>query len=91
LPTRHCAATTIVVQQASVTGGSPTVATVLLKNCGVGAVSGSGASGLSGAVGTAGHTKASPVTNQQPGESMKQLLDVANTLTPQELHDFEMR
>jgi hypothetical protein len=96
LPARHSAATTIVVQQASVTGGSPTVATVLLKNCSVSAVSGSGASGAVGAVGTAGHTsgdltKASPVSNQQREESMKQLLDVANTLTLQELHDFEMR
>jgi Rad/Gem-related GTP binding protein 1 len=31
------------------------------------------------------------VTKQQREENMKQLLDVANTLTLQELHDFEMR
>ncbi|KAJ9580308.1 hypothetical protein L9F63_004024, partial [Diploptera punctata] len=70
LPSRQTTATTIVVQQPSVTGGSPTIATVLLKNCG-GASAG--------------------VTDKQREENMKQLLDVANTLTLQELHDFEMK
>ncbi|XP_023703119.2 mucin-5AC isoform X2 [Cryptotermes secundus] len=97
LPTRHSAATTIVVQQPSVTGGSPTIATVLLKNCSASAGSGGGSGGvLSGAAATAAQTsgdstKALSVTKQQREENMKQLLDVANTLTLQELHDFEMR
>jgi hypothetical protein len=101
LPTRHSAATTIVVQQASVTGGSPTVATVLLKNCSAsgGGGSGGGAGVSGGGVGAGGtaaqasgdSTKALTVTKQQREENMKQLLDVANTLTLQELHDFEMR
>jgi hypothetical protein len=99
LPTRHSTATTIVVQQPSVTGGSPTIATVLLKKCS-GSAGGGGGGGVSGAgVGAAGtaaqasgdSTKALSVTKQQREENMKQLLDVANTLTLQELHDFEMR
>lgn len=89
LPARHTAATTIVVQQPSVSGGGPTIATVLLKNC-------SGVSGVSGAAvasvaQAADSTKTLTVTKQQREENMKQLLDVANTLTLQELHDFEMR
>ena len=79
LPTRQPTATTIVVQQPSITGGSPTIATVLLKNC-----SASGGAGVSGVV-------TDQVTKQQREENMKQLLDVANTLTLQELHDFEMK
>ncbi|XP_069687421.1 uncharacterized protein [Periplaneta americana] len=84
LPSRQTA-TTIVVQQPSVTGGSPTIATVLLKNCS--GASGSGVSGVGGAVAQ----DSGKVTKQQREENMKQLLDVANTLTLQELHDFEMK
>jgi Rad/Gem-related GTP binding protein 1 len=87
LPTRQTA-TTIVVQQPSVTRGSPTVATLLLKNCSA-SVSGVG---TAGSVPQAGDpTKTLSVTKQEREENMKQLLDVANTLTLQELHDFEMR
>jgi hypothetical protein len=68
---------------------------VLLKNCSASAGSGSGG-GVSGAAATAAQasgdsTKALSVTKQQREENMKQLLDVANTLTLQELHDFEMK
>ena len=90
LPTRQTAATTIVVQQPSLSGGSPTIATVLLKNCGTGGSGGAGVSGV--CVGQTGESSgASAVSKQQREENMKQLLDVANTLTLQELHDFEMR
>jgi len=90
LPTRQTTATTIVVQQPSLSGGSPTIATVLLKNCGAGGSGGAGVSGV--CVGQTGESSgASAVSKQQREENMKQLLDVANTLTLQELHDFEMR
>jgi Rad/Gem-related GTP binding protein 1 len=85
LPMRHPAATTIVVQQPSVAGGSPTIATVLLKNCSAGCSAGDRS------VGAGDSAKSVSVTKQQREESMKQLLDVANTLTLQELHDFEMK
>ncbi|XP_021921879.1 mucin-5AC-like isoform X2 [Zootermopsis nevadensis] len=87
LPMRHPTATTIVVQQPSVTGGSPTIATVLLKNCGA-----SSGVGVTTAVTQSGDSaKTVSVTKLQREENMKQLLDVANTLTLQELHDFEMK
>jgi hypothetical protein len=100
LPSRQTA-TTIVVQQPSLSGGSPTIATVLLKNCGAGGGGGGGSSGGGGGggagvsgvgVGQTGETSSTlAVSKQQREENMKQLLDVANTLTLQELHDFEMR
>lgn len=90
ITTRQPTATTIVVQQPSLSGGSPTIATVLLKNCGAGGSGGAGVSGVG--VGQTGEPSgASAVSKQQRDENMKQLLDVANTLTLQELHDFEMR
>jgi Rad/Gem-related GTP binding protein 1 len=90
LPARQTAATTIVVQQPSLSGGSPTIATVLLKNCGAGGSGGAGVSGVG--VGQTGEPSGtSAVSKKQREENMKQLLDVANTLTLQELHDFEMR
>jgi hypothetical protein len=93
LSTRHPTATTIVVQQPSVSGGSPTIATVLLKNCSAGSgVDGVSGIGAAAAVAqTSDSAKTVSVTKQQREESMKQLLDVANTLTLQELHDFEMK
>ena len=60
---------------------------------GGGGSGGGGGAGVSGVgVGQTGETGSTlAVSKQQREENMKQLLDVANTLTLQELHDFEMR
>lgn len=67
---------TIVVQQPSLSVDNANVATILLKN------------GSEFVSNVEVHSKTS---KKQKEDSVKQLLDVANNLTLEEIHDFEMR
>lgn len=68
---------TIVVQQPSLSLDHSSVSTILLKN------------GSEFVTGLDGGSKL--CFKKQKEENMKQLLDVANNLTLEEIHDFEMR
>lgn len=70
---------TIVVQQPSLSLDHSNVSTILLKN---------GNEFISNVEHTGGSKMG---IKKQKEESMKQLLDVANNLTLEEIHDFEMR
>lgn len=74
---------TIVVQQPSLSLDHSNVSTILLKN---------GSEFLSNveSVGNASSNKLTSLKKHKE-ENMKQLLDVANNLTLEEIHDFEMR
>lgn len=78
---------TIVVQQPSLSLDHSNVSTILLKNGSefLSNVENSAGSGVG-----VGNNKLTSLKKQKE-ENMKQLLDVANNLTLEEIHDFEMR
>lgn len=76
---------TIVVQQASLSLDYSNVSTILLKDEND-FVSNTSPSSMTGS-----HHKLSVKKKKQRDENMKQLLDVTNQLTQEEIHDFEMR
>lgn len=73
---------TIVVQQPSLSLDHTNVSTILLKN---------GSEFLSNVESAVGNNNKLATLKKQKEENMKQLLDVANNLTLEEIHDFEMR
>lgn len=73
---------TIVVQQPSLSLDHSNVSTILLKN---------GSEFLSNVESVGNSNNKLTSLKKQKEENMKQLLDVANNLTLEEIHDFEMR
>lgn len=73
---------TIVVQQPSLSLDHSNVSTILLKN---------GSEFLSNVESVGNSSNKLTSLKKQKEENMKQLLDVANNLTLEEIHDFEMR
>lgn len=76
---KHSQQTIVVQQPTTVSSADTSVSTVLLKN------------GVGEFLPNVQHQDKSKQLKQNKEDNMKQLLDVANNLTLEEIHDFEMR